>query len=130
MKRPSAVLIVTAVPLILTALRVSAGELPSTSAESPPNEPARLHWSALIGSGDAARGNVSQPKITSGGKTNISPALHWTASIGTGTAAASTTTVIDTSQRPSSAAQPVIAAANWSSRIGTGHATERSFAVR
>jgi hypothetical protein len=109
---------------------VESRELTSASAGLVSNEPARLHWSALIGTGDAGRANVSQPKMTSSGETNTPPALHWTASIGTGTAAASTTTARDTRQRSSSGAQPVIAEVNWSSRIGTGHATERSFAVR
>jgi hypothetical protein len=103
---------------------VESRELTSASAELVSNETPKLHWSALIGTGDAARASPTQHKVASSSETNVPPSPHWTANIGTGTAAASNTIATDTRQRPSSAAQPVIAVANWSSRIGTGHALD------
>ena len=120
MKRSHAALIATAIPLLLTSLRATAGELPFNA---PATQPTRLHWSALIGTGDAARTPVAQ-RVTSSSETNVPPSQHWTANIGTGTAAASTRTPIQARQRSPSAAQPVIAVANWTSRIGTGHALD------
>lgn len=125
MKRSHAALIATAIPLLLTSLRVTAGELP---LNAPATQPARLHWSALIGTGDAARAPVAQP-VTSSSETNIPLSQHWTANIGTGTAAASTRTPMETKQRPPSAARSVIAVANWTSRIGTGHALDSTTPV-
>jgi hypothetical protein len=94
-------------------------------------EAAKLHWSAAIGTGDAARTTATSHNMTSSVETNaaattsshgVPASPHWTATIGTGTAATSTTAVPDTKAPPSSSeAQPVVAAAHWTSRIGSGH---------
>ena len=113
MKNSHAALVAPAIPLLLTSLPVSAGE---------------LHWSAAIGSGYAARTTV-----TSTGETNadaprssvgVSVSPHWTARIGTGTPEASTSSTPDTKQSSAAGTQPVVAAAHWTSRIGTGHASD------
>jgi len=109
---------------------VESRELTSASAELASDEPARLHWSALIGTGDAARASPAPAKPASSTETNVPPSPHWTANIGTGAAAASTSTGgDDTRKRPSVAARPVIAVVNWTSRIGTGHALESTIPV-
>jgi hypothetical protein len=106
-------------------------DLTSAHAESASNEPARLHWSAAIGTGYAASATVAKPEVTSNGATDESatnsshgvPASpHWTARIGTGTAASAT--AIPDAKQPSSGTQPVVAAAHWTSRIGTGHSSD------
>ena len=95
-----------------------------------PSEPRKLHWSAAIGTGYAARSTASNPKVTSSGEINangtnsshrVPASPHWTATIGTGTAATSTSAVTDTKEPVSSGLQPVVAAAHWTSRIGSGH---------
>ena len=94
------------------------------------SEPAKLHWSAAIGTGDAARTAATSHNMTSTVKSNaaatnsthgVSASPHWTATIGTGTAAASTSAAPNTKAPLSSGAQPVVAAAHWTSRIGSGH---------
>ena len=106
-------------------------ELTSPQAESASNEPARLHWSAAIGTGHAASATATSSNVTSSGATNayatssshgVPASPHWTARIGTGTAAASISYPPDTKQPSSSGTQPTVAAAHWTSRIGTGHA--------
>ena len=106
-------------------------ELTSTTAESASNEPARLHWSAAIGTGHAASATVTSPKATSNGATEagatssshgVPASPHWTARIGTGTAASTTTP--DAKQPSSSGTEPAVAAVHWTSRIGTGHASD------
>ena len=113
-------------------------ELTSTTIESASNEPARLHWSAAIGTGHAASTTVTSPRATSNGATNanatssshgVPASPHWTAKIGTGTAAASNTTIPDTKQPSSSGTHPAVAAAHWTSRIGTGHASDTTSSV-
>jgi hypothetical protein len=93
-------------------------------------EPRKLHWSAAIGTGYAARSTATNPKVTSSGETNadgtnsshgVSASLHWTATIGTGTAATATSVVTDTKEPLSSGVKPAVAAAHWTSRIGSGH---------
>jgi hypothetical protein len=130
MKNPLAAVVATAIPLLATSLPVSAGELLS-------NEPARLHWSAAIGTGYAARATVANPEVTNSGATAASatspshgvPASpHWTARIGTGTAA-SATAIPDANRTSLSGTQPVVAAAHWTSRIGTGHSSDSTSAV-
>ena len=94
------------------------------------SEPRKLHWSAAIGTGYAARSTATNPKVTSSGETNangtksshrVPASPHWTATIATGTAATSTSAVTDTKEPLSSGLQPVVAAAHWTSRIGSGH---------
>jgi hypothetical protein len=94
------------------------------------SEPAKLNWSAAIGTGDAARTTATSHNTTSSVKPNtaatnsshgVPASPHWTATIGTGTAATSTSAVPDTKAPLSSGAQPVTAAAHWTSRIGSGH---------
>ena len=102
-------------------------DLTSAHAESASNEPARLHWSAAIGTGHAATATVTSPNATSSSH-GVPASAHWTARIGTGTAAASTTPIPDTKQ-PSSSGQPSVAAAHWTSRIGTGHASDSTSPV-
>ena len=94
------------------------------------SEPRKLHWSAAIGTGYAARSTATNPKVTSSGETNangtssshsVPGSPHWTATIGTGTAATSTTAVTDTKEPLSSGTKPVVATAHWTSRIGSGH---------
>jgi len=102
---------------------VESRELTSAASELVSSEPPKLHWSALIGTGDAAHAGSTHPKLTST-ESSVLPSPHWTANIGRGTAASSTNIVGDTKQRPASAAHPVIATANWTSRIGTGHALD------
>jgi hypothetical protein len=94
------------------------------------SEPSKLHWSATIGTGYAARSTATNPKVTSSGEVNangtssshrVPASPHWTASIGTGTAATSTSAVTDTKEPLSSGLQPVVVAAHWTSRIGSGH---------
>jgi hypothetical protein len=107
------------------------GEAPKTANKlAPASEPGKLHWSAAIGTGDAARITAKSHNMTSSVETNaaatnsshgVPASPHWTASIGTGTAATSTTAVPDTKAPSSSEAQPVVAAAHWTSRIGSGH---------
>ena len=117
---------------------VESRELTSPPAEVASSEPARLHWSAAIGTGRAARAAVTDPKVTSSGETNsnatrssdgVSASPHWTAGIGAGRAAASTTSVPDTEQPSSSGTRPVVAATHWTSRIGTGHAFDSTSPV-
>jgi hypothetical protein len=94
------------------------------------SEPRKLHWSAAIGTGYAARSTATNPKVASSGETNtdgtksshrVPASPHWTATIGTGRAATSTSPVADTKEPLSSGLQPVVAAAHWTSRIGSGH---------
>ena len=103
------------------------------------SEPSKLHWSAAIGTGYAARSTATNPKVTSSGEANANgtnsshrvPALpHWTATIGTGTAATSTSAVTDTKEPLSSGLQPVVAAAHWTSRIGSGHPFDSASPVK
>ena len=106
-------------------------EAPKTADElAHANEPRKLHWSAAIGTGYAARSTATNPKVTSSGEANangtnsshrVPASPHWTATIATGTAAASTSAVTDTKEPLSSGVQPVAAAAHWTSRIGSGH---------
>jgi len=112
MKISHAALIATAIPLLLTSLPVSAGE---------------LHWSAAIGTGHAA-----STTATSTGETNadapstsvgVSASPHWTARISTGTPGAPTSSTPGTKQSSAAGTQPAIAAAHWTSRIGTGRAS-------
>jgi hypothetical protein len=98
MNSPRASLIVTAVPLLLASLPLTAGEL-------------------AIGTGYAAHPEAT---VVSHG---VPAEPHWTASIGTGTAASSTT-VLQTQQPAPSNAHPVIAVAHWTSRIGRGDAAD------
>jgi len=113
MKISHATLVATAVPLLLTSLRVSAGE---------------LHWSAAIGSGYAARTTVTYTGETNAdaprSSVGVSVSPHWTARIGTGTPEASTNSTPNTKQSLTSGTQPVVAAAHWTSRIGTGRASD------
>jgi hypothetical protein len=102
-------------------------EAPKT-ADKPTHasEPAKLHWSAAIGTGDAATSHNTTSTVKSNATATNSPhgvsaSPHWTAAIGTGTAATSTSAVPDTKAPLSSGAQPVVAAAHWTSRIGSGH---------
>ena len=94
------------------------------------SEPSKLHWSAAIGTGYAARSTATNPKVTSSGEANanetnsshrVPASPHWTATIATGTAATSTSAVTDTKEPLSPGLQPVVAAAHWTSRIGSGH---------
>jgi hypothetical protein len=113
-------------------------DLTSAHTESASNEPAKLHWSATIGTGHAASTTVANSGVTNSGVTAASatstshgvPASpNWTARIGTG-AAASTTTDSDAKQPTSSGStQPVVAAAHWTSRIGTGHSSDSTSSV-
>jgi len=113
---------------------VESRELTSSAAEPASHEAPNLHWSALIGTGDAAHVGSTYPKLTSGSETNsavtasshdVPPSLHWSAIIGTGAAATTSPTAVhDTKQRPSPGAHPVVAAAHWTSQIGTGHALD------
>ena len=138
MKNPLAAVVATVIPLLATSLPVSAGELPfnaptSAHVESASNEPAKLHWSAAIGTGYAASATVANSEVMNSGATAASatkashgvPASpNWTARIGAGTAA-STTTASDAKQPSSSVnTQPAVAAAHWTSRIGTGHSSD------
>jgi hypothetical protein len=106
-------------------------EAPKT-ADKPAHasESSKLHWSAAIGTGDAARTAVTTHNTTSTVRSNavatnsthgVPASPHWTATIGTGTAATSTSAVPDTKAPLSSGAQPVVAAAHWTSKIGSGH---------
>ena len=102
------------------------------------SEPRKLHWSAAIGTGYAARSTATNPKATSSGETNangtnsshrVPASPHWTATIGTGTAATSPSAVPNSNAPLSSGTQPVVAAAHWTSRIGSGHPFESSSPV-
>jgi hypothetical protein len=93
-------------------------------------EPRKLHWSAAIGTGYAARATATNSRVTSTSETNadgtgpshgVPASAHWTATIGTGTAATSTSALTDIKEPPSSGTKPVVAAAHWTSRIGSGH---------
>ena len=102
-------------------------EAPKT-ADKPAHasESSKLHWSAAIGTGDAAMSHNTTSTVKSNAAATNSPrgvsaSPHWTATIGTGTAAASTSAVPNTKAPLSSGAQPVVAAAHWTSRIGSGH---------
>ena len=108
-------------------------DLTSSPAQLASNEPAKLHWSAAIGTGAAASAEATSTKGTSAGVTNsnatnssqgVSASPDWTAKIGTGTAASSTNTAADTKQASHTGNQPEVAAAHWTSRIGTGHALD------
>ena len=106
-------------------------EAPKTADKlAPAREATKLHWSAAIGTGDAARTTATNPKVTSSAEANangtnsshrVPASPHWTATIATGTAATSTSAVTDTKEPLSSGLQPVVAAAHWTSRIGSGH---------
>jgi hypothetical protein len=102
-------------------------ELTSARVESASNEPPKLHWSAAIGSGNAAKAMVNadatNPNATSSSHTT-SASPDWTARIGTGTAAASAASVGNTAAASSSGIQPIFAAAHWTAKIGTGHAID------
>lgn len=100
---------------------VESRELTSSSGELVSSEPAKLHWSAFIGTGAAAHPNPTRPLSSSAG--SVPPSPHWTANIGTGTAVTLTNSG-DTQQRPSPVAHPIVTVANWTSRIGTGHALD------
>jgi hypothetical protein len=117
---------------------VESRELSSSHGDLVSSDSPKLHWTALIGTGDAARASQTQPNTvsrndpntdTTSSSHNAAPSLHWTARIGTGTAATSTTTVRDTKQGQTSGARPVVAAAHWTSRIGTGHAVDSTTPV-
>jgi hypothetical protein len=108
-------------------------ELTSAHPESTSNEPARLHWSAAIGTGHAASTTGMRPMVTGGGATNtdatrsshgVPASPHWSAGIGTGTAATSATNIAETKQASPSGIPPAVATAHWTSRIGTGHASD------
>ena len=90
------------------------------------SESPKLHWSATIGTGYAARNTETSsvnPTVAATQSSNGVPAApHWTATIGTGTAATSTAAVTDTKEQLSSDTKPEVAAAHWTSRIGSGHA--------
>jgi hypothetical protein len=97
---------------------VESRELTSSGIASVSNHSASPDWSAAIGTGYAAHPDMTtvphgQP---------ASP--HWSASIGTGTAATSTIAVSDTKGSVSSAAQPIVAVPDRTSRIGRGDAFE------
>jgi hypothetical protein len=94
-------------------------DLTSADVESASNEPAKLHWSAAIGTGHAASATSTSHGVPA------SP--NWTARIGTGTAASATTTSDD--KKSLSVTQPVVAAAHWTSRIGTGHSSDSTSSV-
>ena len=94
------------------------------------SEPRKLHWTAAIGTGYAARSTATNPKVMSSAETNgngtnsshrVPASPHWTATIATGTAATSTSAVTGTKEPLSSGQQPTVAAAHWTSRIGSGH---------
>ena len=93
------------------------------------SESPKLHWSAAIGTGEAARSTAASHNVTSSVESNadatnsshgVPASPHWTANIGTGTAATATSGVVDT-KAPLSSGAPVVAAAHWTSRIGSGH---------
>jgi hypothetical protein len=71
-----------------------------------------VHWSAAIGNGHTSE---STPNVTVTHGAPASP--HWTAAIGTGITARS----ISVENQPQ---QHSVAGAPWSSKIGTGHASE------
>ena len=106
---------------------VESRELTSPPAELASNEPARLDWTAAIGTGYAARNTVTSSGETNananGSSVGVTASPHWTAGIGTGTAGA-TNTAPDTKQSLPSGTRPVVAAADWTSKIGTGHASD------
>lgn len=102
---------------------VESRELTSASGELASSEPAKLHWSALIGTGTAAHPSTTQRPTETGDASSVPPSPHWTANIGTGTAATVTNSG-NTQQRPSPATHPVVTVASWTSRIGTGHALD------
>lgn len=105
-------------------------EAPKTSDKpAQASEPAKLHWSAAIGTGDAARIAATSHNTTSSVESNaaatnsthgVSASPHWTATIGTGTAATSTSAVPNTKAPLSSGVHSVVAAAHWTSKIGSG----------
>jgi hypothetical protein len=105
---------------------VASRELTSPSAELVSSDHAGLHWTAVIGTGDTARGGVIVPSSSNG----VAALPHWTANIGTGTAANSATTAGEIKVPRASGTQPVAAAADWTSRIGTGHAADSTSPVR
>jgi hypothetical protein len=102
-------------------------EEPAQASESP-----KLHWSAAIGTGSAARTLETSHNSTSNAQPNTAPthsAPHWTATIGTGTAATSRSAVPNTQAPLASGTQPTVAAAHWTSRIGSGHAVDSASPV-
>jgi hypothetical protein len=123
MKTPRAPLAAAAIPLLLTSLSATAGELPfnapntARAQESAQLPSATPHWTSLIGTGHAA----STDATTSSHGVPATP--HWTARIGSGTAASSSTATENQQLSPSNN-QSVVAHADWTSRIGTGHAAE------
>lgn len=98
---------------------VERRELPDTSAEhyaTNERSPREFHWSASIGSGLTLSTNTN--RTTSSG---VVPApLDWTATIGNGS------TVRGAYGAPALPAskQPSFAELHWTSKIGTGHASE------
>ena len=85
-------------------------EAPKTADNLPhASESPKLHWSAAIGTGYAARTLETSHNRTSSVEPNAaathSSAPHWTATIGTGTAATSTSAVTDTKEPVSSGLQ-------------------------
>jgi len=96
-------------------------ETPKTANEvTHASESPKLHWSAAIGTGHAARTNETSSVNPTVAATHSS-GPHWTASIGTGTAATSRSAVPNTSTPASSGTQPIVAASHWTSRIGSGY---------
>jgi hypothetical protein len=106
-------------------------EAPKTADElARASESSKLHWSAAIGTGYAAR--TIETNSTSSVQPNAAPshsAPHWTATIGTGTAATSRSAVPNTTAPLSSGTQPKVPAAHWTSRIGSGHAFDSASPV-
>jgi hypothetical protein len=96
-------------------------EAPKTADEvSHANESPKLNWSAAIGTGHAA-GTIETSNANPTVASTRSSGPHWTASIGTGTAASSRSAVPNTNAPVSSGTQPIVAATDWTSRIGSGH---------
>jgi hypothetical protein len=117
---------------------VESRELTSSPAELASDESARLHWTAAIGTGYAARSTATKPNVMNSRENNTdgtnsfhgTTALpHWTATIGSGTAASSTSAATDTKGSLSSGMQPVVATAHWTSKIGSGHASDSNSPV-
>jgi hypothetical protein len=108
-------------------------EAPKTADElAHASESPKLHWSAAIGTGYAARTTETSHNMTSSVKPNAAatPASpHWTATIGTGTAATSPSAVPNSNAPLSAGTQPTLAAAHWTSRIGSGHPFESASPV-
>jgi hypothetical protein len=106
-------------------------EAPKTADElAHASESSKLHWSAAIGTGYAARTTETSHNMTSSVGPNatathsshrVPASSHWTATIGTGTAATSRSAVPNTEAPMSSGTQPTVAATHWTSRIGSGH---------